>query len=498
MDLLGTLLAADTGARTLTYRLLPFGEMGRTSAGAVTASAGTLELPDPGSMILNLEHDPTRPVGRGAALAEDASGLTASFHIAQTTAGNDLLVEAAAGLRTGISVELEDAVVRNGALLGGRLTGAGAVTRPAFPSAQLLVAADTPDPAPAPAEDVDPEDDPESPDEIPEDTVTDTHTAAAGAPAATGPDAPVLAASAPLGGTPTQQAAQPLTFGRATTLMAQLAEQGVRPDRLMAALADTTATGTADTQRPQWIDEVWQGVPYERQIVPLIGTQPLTSLKVQGWKFNAAPVGDDYTGDKAAVPSAAVTTAAVEYVAERWAGAHDIDRALVDFSVPSFWDAYYRAMAASYAKWSDDKAAAGLLAAAGASVPGGTGVVAAIVGCALDVIPTGTPSFCLLGSTAFAELVERDPLAFLSGSLSLPSADGKVGGLSIAFRASAGLAADQVLVATRNAADWYELSGTPIRVEALNIANGGVDAGCFGYGVIGVHDAAGIKKATVT
>src|SRR6185437_16116158 len=111
----GVLLTADADTRVLTYRLLPYGEEGRTSVGKVTIAKGSLTLPEtPTSMVLNLQHDRTRPLGRGVSLTEEETGLTAAFKIANTTSGNDLLAEAAEGLRPGVSVEVEDPVIRGG------------------------------------------------------------------------------------------------------------------------------------------------------------------------------------------------------------------------------------------------------------------------------------------------------------------------------------------------------------------------------------------------
>lgn len=483
----GSLVAADAAARTLTYRLLPFGEQGRTSRGLVTAAAGVVTLPDtPGAVVLNLEHDPTRPVGRASSIVEDPAGLVATFDVVDTTAGRDLVAEAAAGIRTGVSVELSDVVIRDGRLIAGRLTGAGAVVSPAFPSAQL-VASDTPDDDLQTPDDAVVEDTPaDAPvDETPEESpMTDTLEAGVAPAAAPG----TLAAAAP--------ARPALTLPRVASLLAAVGRGDRSPD-LMAALSDITQTGVGvDVAAPAFIGEVWSGVQYERQIVPLLAPGNLTSYKVTGWRWSTAPVGAAYTGDKAAVPSNAAATEPVEFDAERWAGAHDVDRKFRDFGDESFWSSYWQAMAASYAKWSDGKASAGILAAATAAIPAGTGVVAAIVAAALKVMPAGTPSYALLGASAFAELVERDPLAFLTGNVSLADGSGNVGGLT--FRHSPALATDQVVVGVRNAASWYELGSTPIRVEAVNVANGGIDVGAFGYGVVGVHDASGIAKATIT
>lgn len=491
LTLAGSLVASDAGARTLTYRLLPFGEPGRTSLGLVTVEAGAVTVPDPSAVVLNMEHEPTRPVGRATALVETPAGIDATFLVADTTAGRDLVAEAAAGLRTGVSVELVDVVIRDGRLTAGRLVGAGAVVAPAFPSA-LLVASDTPDEDPTPdtpdtlddAVDEDTPDDEERPvDENGEPTVTDTVTASAPAAA---PAALVASAASP---------APALTLSRVSSLLAA-AGRGDRSPELLAALSDITHTASAEVDAPQFIAEVWSGAQYERQIVPLLAPGSLTSYKVTGWRWKVTPSGVTYAGDKGAVTSNAAETEPVTFDALRWAGAHDVDRKFRDFGDESFWASYWQAMAASYAAWSDAQAVTGIKAGATAVTPDGHGVVAAIVKAAIAVIPHGTPSYCLLGDAAFAELVERDPLAFLSGSVSLTSGDGAVGGL--AFRTAAGLASTDVIVGTRNAASWYELGSTPIRVEAVNVANGGIDVGAFGYGVLGIHAAKGIAKTAVT
>ena len=399
----GQLLAASLDDRTLTYRLLPYGEPGRTSLGTVTASAGVVQLPsDPGSVLLNVEHDPTRPVGRAASIIETPQGLDATFRVARTSAGDELLLEAAEGLRTGVSVELDAPVIRGGALLGGVLTGAGAVVRPAFPSAQLVAADTDPEPDPTPA--VEPDTDPE-PEQQPEPETegdpVETETLTAAAPAA------LPAPASP---------AADLSLSGVTQLLASLGA-GRRDPQLLAALADITQTGVGvDVEAPAFIGEVWSGEPFQRQIVPLVGAGTLTSYKVTGWRWTTPPVGADYTGDKAAVPSNAAATEPVEYDALRWAGAHDVDRKFRDFGNADFWNSYWQAMAASYARWSDAKAVAGLLAGAPAVVTIGTGVVNALITGALAVIPYARPSFVLLGTGAFAQLAQVDPKLLLSGS----------------------------------------------------------------------------------
>lgn len=492
----GLLLAADPEQRTITYKLLPYGEPGRTSVGLVTVPGpGVVTCSDPSSVVLNMEHDPTRPVGKLLSLSDTADYLAASFRVASTPAGDALLAEAREGLRTGASVELDGIRIRGGQLLAGDLTGAGAVARPAFASAHALLVAsdtgtdDTPEDTPEDTEDTP---DPSGPGDTPEDPE-------AGGPD-DGEDHPVsqdtLTASAPVGVPAVTTQDRPADLATVTRLLAS-AGAGDRSPELLAALSDLTLTKVGHSIAPAWIGEAWSGNDYQRGITPLFSQGQLTGPTVQGWRWKTAPTGADYAGDKGDVTSNAAETEAVVFTALRWAGAHDHDRAMVDFGVPEYWASYWQAMAASYKRWSDTKALAGAKAAATAVTMTGKSAVGCVVAGALAVMPAGSPSFVLLGADAFTALAEQDPLAFLSGSISLGDGSGTIGGLSFGTHPS--LAAGDVLVGVRNAATWYELGGgAPIRAEALDIAKGGVDTGAFGYGVLGIHDAAGLAKGTYT
>jgi hypothetical protein len=139
----GDLLAANDDG-SLSFKLLPFGEPGSTNKGKLTVKGpGIVKLPaDPSTVHANFEHEFRRPLGKATVLEERADGVYATFMPADTTAGRDWREEARAGLRKGISVELGSPVIRNGDLLAGDLTGAGAVVKPAYASAQLVTAAD--------------------------------------------------------------------------------------------------------------------------------------------------------------------------------------------------------------------------------------------------------------------------------------------------------------------------------------------------------------------
>ena len=96
--------AADSQSRTITGQIMAFDTPANASTGKVMFKAGSL---NPSSVTLNLEHDPSRPIGKSIdmSLSPDKSALMATFKILPTTAGNDSLVEAMHGVRDGFSVE---------------------------------------------------------------------------------------------------------------------------------------------------------------------------------------------------------------------------------------------------------------------------------------------------------------------------------------------------------------------------------------------------------
>ena len=144
------LTAADTKRRTIAGRVVTYGEAGMTSAGMAKFAAGSLTPAD--DVVLRLEHDRTRPIGRALSLADGKEGLDAVFSVAATSAGNDALVEAAEGYRNGLSVGVlvvESHVDDNGAtvITAGTLEEVSLVTHPAIDSARVTeVAASEPEP----------------------------------------------------------------------------------------------------------------------------------------------------------------------------------------------------------------------------------------------------------------------------------------------------------------------------------------------------------------
>lgn len=482
----GTLTASDSDKREVTYLLLPYGEEGRTSAGKITASAGSVTIPEDVSKVgLNFEHDFTRPVGKATLIEETEAGLLATFKIARTSAGNDLLVEIEEGLRAAASVEVEDPVIRNGALVAGTLTGAGAVVRPAFPSAQAqLVACDCGD-LPSDSEE---EPEPESTEateaeETPKEEVMEANTNAA---------APADLMVASNGG-----AAKGLDLSRPydiAKLVAGFHATGKTDRALLAALSDVTQTGVYDPAAvPQYIGELWANRSYQQKYAPLIGHDNLTAMKIVSWQFVTTPQVGDYSGNKAAIPSNAVTTEAVEFTAARLAAGWDVDRIMVDFPNPEFWSAFFKAATDDYARKIDAKVLTHLKSNSTAVTGVGADPVDQLIegAIALDAAEVGVPTFAIMGTDVYKTYLattQANVAVFLSQALGLK--EGSFEGFKVLHSADSGLTG-KTLVGTKAASTLFELGGSPIRVSALDLANGGVDEALFGYYAL-VHHGEGL------
>lgn len=145
----GQILAANTETRTIKGLVVPFSKVGNTSAGPVRFEFGAFAEIDPSQIVLNSEHDRTRPLGFGIAGSENISpaGISMAFKIAPTNAGNDALIEASEGLRPAFSVEakVNEYTIEKGVMIisSANLEAVAHVTNPAFSDAKILEVAAT-------------------------------------------------------------------------------------------------------------------------------------------------------------------------------------------------------------------------------------------------------------------------------------------------------------------------------------------------------------------
>ena len=510
----GTLLAADVGSRVLRYMLLPFGVPGRTSAGTVTASAGTITLPaDPTTMFANNEHDYKQPLSKFASITETPAGLEASFDVLPTRAGDDLLAEAAAGAKPGISVEIANPVIRGGKLLAGLLSGAGHCVRPAFPTA-LLTASDMGDlaenlqkladqaaaaaAAAAPAEDppADPADQTDPPADPPADpTASPTETEEemanrlkAGAPAG---GAPILHAA---GHQPAPAAVPGAALQQLTaSLMGlpQAKDQGL----LEAALGDITQADMFDvTTVPDYVGELYRGRGYVQRYANLVRQGTLTAMKSIGWRFKdgKTPQVFDYAGNLEPVTSTDVEMEGVSVTAARLAGGNKLDRIYTDLPDAGAMAAYLRESQDDYLKKIDVKvlqhlldplnSTATILPTLPAFYTGAAGWAKLLHG-ARVLLDEALPTYAIVGSDLWFEMgltTQDQKLEYLSTQLGLEEGQAENFKL-VGAPYSATSLNGTVTVGTADSTTLEQLPGGPVRVNAVGISTGSIDHGVYGY-----------------
>jgi len=145
----GQVMAASVETRTIRGLVVPFNVSGNTSAGPVRFKFGAFGDIDPSQIVLNMEHDRTRPLGRGIgdSLEVSPAGISMAFKIAPTGAGNDALVEASEGLRPAFSIEANvgEYTIEKGVMVvsSAKLEAVAHVTNPAFKDAQISQVAAT-------------------------------------------------------------------------------------------------------------------------------------------------------------------------------------------------------------------------------------------------------------------------------------------------------------------------------------------------------------------
>ncbi len=525
----------DTAARRVSGLVLPYGEVGWTSVGPmVVPGPGRISIPTEVDRVkLVDEHqDPPVSVGYAAVIRDTLTGLRAEFVLSPTEAGDRVLAELTPDAnggraRDGFSVELVDLDVDDSHdpphLNAGALSLVAAVTAPAWDNARVdglaasrsnrnqegkpmtveqrarladLLAIRAEDRteeqstelrelldlanAAAGVSDDDQADDDQA------DQADDDQQARSTAAASRR-----RAARVPTGTRTARRRGRPIR--ELFAAQARVMRGDSRPE-LEAALADITGTANIWTARDDYAGQLWSGLEYERQYVGLMLPGPLPSYKGTGWKWTTKPEVGDYAGDKAAVPSNSPVTVATSWQAARLAGAHDLDRKFFDFGDQEFIEAYYAAMRESYAKQSDGKARAWILANAVAAGAAGTTIWHAAAKASQAVYDaTGgvLPDYFLVNSADVFGLV---------GTPSSEMPDQAVldmfGVTSDKFKITPGVTAGTVVAGTRQAGRFRELSETPIRVEAINLANGGVDSGVFGYYATEETFEGGIQSAT--
>lgn len=502
------LFTVDHDTRRIRGILVPWNELSKVSStknAPLKFEPGAIRIPRDVTVVgLNKQHDRYDPIGRAAKLEVVEQGLYSEFDIADTDEGDAWLADHGDLVR--LSPELRD-ITRDadGTNATATLTGAGLVSQGAFASAGLFAVDedDTPE-TPDPESETDeptgtPEEKPEEPAEEEENEVAEM--------AATVPGALPTPASAPAKKPELTRRGlfamiDKVAAGQATREEVQTVRANIEAASGLFALDDITYNAAGDIAPllpPQWLGEVEDGTSYEQTFAPLFGSKTLTSLYMKGWKWTTKPVGGTWAGNKTAIPSNPAAFEEVTESAIRWAMGNDIAREHRDFRTPGFFEAYDRAAREDFDRWLDETVvlADAIAAATDIEADDPTGLTigagwSALIDGATEIVAAGLqPTGAVVETSlwkAMLKVPNSDVLGYLAGAIGLSRGD--LAGFT--FKPSNLITTGHILVVSRGAADVYTLPGSPIRAEALNIANGGIDVGMFGYGGFFVNNPDGI------
>ncbi|PTT22617.1 hypothetical protein DBR36_01535 [Microbacterium sp. HMWF026] len=527
-DLEFGLFAVDQDSRIVRGIIVPWGEASAVSStgnAPLTFRPEDIRVPrDHSVVVLNRHHDRYDPIGRGVKFdSSHERGLYAEYRIAETEEGDAWLADHGSLVR--LSPELRDITRHADGHATATLTGSALVEAGAFASAGLFAIGDVVD---APAPEADPAHIVLDAEAAPEDITVRT------------PEGSTV--YTPDDETPSEETNEEGEFAMSNSLVpdgvqtpeapkADLSARGLfaavhkahtegdtsalvpfhkaSQEAGLFALSDVKFNGTGGLNNndqltgPRYLGELWAGRRFDRTVVPLLTQDTLTSLNATGWVWNAKPTMATWAGNKAAVPSNTPTVTPTSYAAQRFAGGHDLAREFYDFNQTDVIESYVRAMVDSYATLSDAYALTQLVAGATAVTLGAvTGTQSKAVNAIIDLATAvannrATPSYALVGASVYRDIFttqQTGSYAYVSGEAEINV--GRIAGIPVYFDGR--LAAGQVVVGSKEAATAWELAGSPIRVQANDLVNGGIDNAFFGYIAVGVTFPGAVAKATIT
>jgi len=472
--------AAENGEKTITGLIAPFGSVGSTSAGRVVFEPSAFMGIEPDKVVLLVEHDSTRPIGRMTSHHVTPAGVTASFRVVDTTLGRDELVNAQEGLRTGLSVganlkawENRDGVM---AVTQADLVEVSLVTKPAFSEARVsdVAASETEEapPAEAPAE--------APTEEETEEEVTDT-TSTVEAPE------PAVEAARPVA---TTIVTPRLTASDMTSALIRAARgDHSAMTMLTAAIADADTSGNPGVIPVQLLPDVISTINGDRPFINSIRRAPLAAsgMSFRKPRWTSYPSVDAHTeGNEPDSNSATIEDITVEVISRM--GANKFTVELFDRSEPGYFDELRNKLAMAYAINTDTAAVGAFIANAVAAE--GTGAYAQIVDAAAKVYGAikRRPNRVLVSVDAWADLMnvldgaDRPLFAPINPTNSvgtLGSFSGSILGMDVVVDHNA--PEGTCVVYSDQSATYYEMPGSPAFLQAIQIGTAEIEVAIKGY-----------------
>ena len=511
IDMPVTLTAADSNARTISGRIVTWGEQGNTSAGPTIFAADSIKFNK--NVKLLLEHDRTRPIGKLLSYKVSKEGIDAVFKIANTMAGEDSLVEAADGLRDGFSVGVkvdawdnQDGVM---VISKSSIMETSLVTDPAIDSARVSQVAASEEEAT----------------QVSETTVSEVQSEGEQVSDTTVPETPAVAeaveahkveaaATRPAFYT-TPRINPDLTAGQ--LLEANIkASMGDEDARQLVLATNDTSTNTGLTLAPHMNEFITTSID-GRPAVDAVsrGALPASGMSFTIPKLGTAPTVDGDSTEGEALGGTEMASTYITVDVKKAAGLQTISWELLDRSSPAFYDELIKELNYAYAK-ATDTALVARLAADGTQGSTQAATIAglkAYIGKETPAAYKAAGKFAknLIANTAWwetiitAEDTTNRPLFIAAqpnnapGSVTVNSLTGTVMGQNLfvdPHMTVTTLIDDSAFLVVPEAVTFYEAPKTQIQVQAL--ANGRLQVAVYGYYAIATKVGAGIRRFNLT
>jgi HK97 family phage major capsid protein/HK97 family phage prohead protease len=502
-----TLTAADSNARTISGRIVTWGEQGNTSAGPTVFGADSIKFNK--NVKLLLEHDRTRPIGKLLSYEITDSGIDAVFKIANTMAGEDSLVEAADGLRDGFSVGVKvdawDNVDGVMMISASRIMETSLVTDPAIDSARVAQVAASEDAqvSETPVSEVQPEGEQVSDTTVPETPAVteavEAHKVEAAAPRPafyTSPRSPIISAGSYL----------------EHTIKASLGDED---SRQYVKAANDTSTNTGLTLAPH-LTEFATNTISGRPAVDAVsrGVLPASGMSFTLPKISTAPT-ITIEAENGALGGTEMASTYITVDVKKASGIQTISWELLDRSSPAFYDQLIRELNDAYAKYTDTAMVAAFTAS-GTAAATQAATVAGLKAYIAKEVPaayaaSGKFATNLVANTAWWETIlsaddtTNRPLFTAAqpsnapGAVSGQSITGQVLGLNLAVdphMSVTTLIDESAFIVAPDSFKFYEGPQTTLQVQAL--ANGQLQVAMYGYYAIAPIFGGGVRRFNLT
>jgi len=504
----GQILAANTETRTIKGLVVPFSKVGNTSAGPVRFEFGAFGDIDESQIVLNMEHDRTRPLGRGIAGSQEITpaGISMAFKIAPTGAGNDALVEASEGLRPAFSIEakVNEYTIEKGVMVvaSANLEAVAHVTNPAFKDAQILEVAATEETPETTEAEIPAEDEPQ------ENTVDEVTTPVADEVTA----AAVVHAAAPVAYVKPRS---PIN-SQATYLEHSIkAKMGSHDSAQYVMAADDDFSTNPAFTPVQYSNQVVDTTIGSRAAIDAIGTRAISAsgMVISHPKITTAGTVAD-TNEGASPSNTGIVSSYVNLDVNKFAGFQRYSIEILERSSPDFFQAMVDNMTRAYNKATD----AAVIAALTAGGTQATATAASSDGIISYVSTEAPAAYLATGELATAYIAGTSQWSLLLGAkdsggrpiynaynpqnnagVATPqSLRGNVLGLDLYVDANAVSTSidESAFIVVPSSVAIYE---SPILRMSTNVVTSGeIETMLYGYLAVGVLVAGGVRRFNLT